>query len=255
MADSYSVLFSARSQQLRTAYNKKTYLLINSAFSQIYFPLIKEHICLTLAFSSHLTSWFIFNGKNKNIFTTLSLFNLLPIVLYLIIFVYLTVHLLYASVGNHYQSHSKGMNDKDLLLENLTKGKPDSYFTAEGINKYLFKNMNIDQVNNIILEIRKEKPELIKDFLSLNRIVGIQGTGMIESFLKNGVFTKIERIEKEKTIKEKEIKKIELNLAKSNIKANKLNEKNSCFNKWTTIVNIIIGLLNIGILIWQAMKD
>lgn len=59
---------------------------------------------------------------------------------------------------------------------------------------------------------------------------------------------------------EKEI--IELKLAESNIKANELNkniaeqnEKNEKFNKFSTIANIIIGLLNIGLLIWQAVKD
>lgn len=46
----------------------------------------------------------------------------------------------------------------------------------------------------------------------------------------------------------------ELNLAESNINANILNEKNAKFNKYATIANIIIGLLNIGILIWQATK-
>lgn len=146
------------------------------------------------------------------------------------------------------------MNNKDLLLEHLTKGKPESYFTTEGINEYLFKKLNIDQVNNIILEIRKERPELIKDFFSLNRIVGIQGTGIIESFLKNGGFTKIEADKLEKINKDNKIKDTEFKLAESNIKANELNEKNSSWNKWFSIGNIIIGLLNILILIWQAMK-
>ena len=47
---------------------------------------------------------------------------------------------------------------------------------------------------------------------------------------------------------------IELNLAESNIKANSLNEKNSNFNKWTTIANIFVGLLNVGIILWQILK-
>ncbi|KGL59032.1 hypothetical protein [Polaribacter sp. Hel1_85] len=55
---------------------------------------------------------------------------------------------------------------------------------------------------------------------------------------------------------------IELNLAESNIKANNLNkniakknEKNEKFNKFSTISNIIIGLLNVGLLIWQILKS
>jgi hypothetical protein len=59
---------------------------------------------------------------------------------------------------------------------------------------------------------------------------------------------------------EKEI--IELKLAESNIKANELNktiaeqnEKNEKFNKFSTIANILIGLLNVCLLIWQILKD
>lgn len=52
---------------------------------------------------------------------------------------------------------------------------------------------------------------------------------------------------------EKDFKQLEFDLAKSNIKANKLNEKVAKRNKRETIINIIIGLINIGILIWQSL--
>ena len=54
---------------------------------------------------------------------------------------------------------------------------------------------------------------------------------------------------------------IELKLTESNIEANRLNEsiakkneESEKFNKYSTISNIIIGLLNIGILVWQILK-
>lgn len=46
----------------------------------------------------------------------------------------------------------------------------------------------------------------------------------------------------------------ELKLAESNIKANRLNEKNSNFNKLATVVNIILGVINVALLIYQATK-
>ena len=54
---------------------------------------------------------------------------------------------------------------------------------------------------------------------------------------------------------------LEIKLAKSNLQANKINKKiakkntaNEKFNRISTIINIIIGALNIGLLIWQLSK-
>lgn len=46
---------------------------------------------------------------------------------------------------------------------------------------------------------------------------------------------------------------IELKLSESNIRANELNEKNSKRNKRETIINIVLGIINIGLLIYQAI--
>ena len=52
----------------------------------------------------------------------------------------------------------------------------------------------------------------------------------------------------EKSITEKK-------LSESNLKANELNEKISKRNKKETIINIILGIINIGLLIWQIVKS
>ena len=64
----------------------------------------------------------------------------------------------------------------------------------------------------------------------------------------------------ESEIKERE--EIELKLAKSNLEANKLNkriakqnEKNEKTNRITTWINVVIGIINIGLLVWQILKD
>ncbi|MCY1314126.1 hypothetical protein D9M70_647300 [compost metagenome] len=56
--------------------------------------------------------------------------------------------------------------------------------------------------------------------------------------------------------------KFEFTLAESNIKANKLNKKvarqnlkNERNNLITTWINIAIGVLNLGLLMWQILKD
>lgn len=54
---------------------------------------------------------------------------------------------------------------------------------------------------------------------------------------------------------------LELTLAKSNLEANELNKKiakqnakNENQNKISTWINIVIGIINIGLLIWQILK-
>lgn len=60
-----------------------------------------------------------------------------------------------------------------------------------------------------------------------------------------------QKIANEKTEKER----IELELAKSNIEANELNKKVERRNKRETIINIILGFLNLTILAWQVLKS
>ena len=54
--------------------------------------------------------------------------------------------------------------------------------------------------------------------------------------------------------KENKRNKLEFELAESNIKANRLNEKNAKKNNIATAINIIIGILNFGALIWQMFR-
>lgn len=47
---------------------------------------------------------------------------------------------------------------------------------------------------------------------------------------------------------------LEIDLVKSNIEANKLNKENSGRNFWFSIINIILGVLNLLLLAYQAYK-
>ena len=76
-------------------------------------------------------------------------------------------------------------------------------------------------------------------------------------FKKQGGFKKLYTELEEKKKREK----LEFKLAESNIQANKLNKKiakknakNAKFNRDTTIINVILGIANVGLLVWQIFK-
>ncbi len=53
------------------------------------------------------------------------------------------------------------------------------------------------------------------------------------------------------------VESLEINfkLAESSIDANELNKKNSKFNKHATIINIILGIINISLLLYQGLQN
>jgi len=81
----------------------------------------------------------------------------------------------------------------------------NTYFTPESLKEHLFPNLNIDQVEFLITEIIKEKPELIKNVEKKFRTpLAILPTGLVESFLEKGGFTKIENDQKKELVKQLE---------------------------------------------------
>ncbi|WP_445721626.1 hypothetical protein [Flavobacterium sp.] len=105
-----------------------------------------------------------------------------------------------------------------------------------------------------------EREGLIKvngEFCSLEKL-GLQAYnyGGWTKFL-----TDQENRENEIELKQREKENLELKLAKSNLEANKVNkknaksnEKNERKNRITTWINIIMGILNIGLLLLQILK-
>jgi predicted transcriptional regulator len=129
---------------------------------------------------------------------------------------------------------------KILVLETIKKNQNPSTN---------FFNLIKDKIGNSeYLEIYNNfSKESIIDSYSGWKITELGENRLIE--FKNELKTITDEIEYNKKIKE-----TEFSLAESNIKANELNRENSKWNKWFSIGNIIIGLLNVVILIWQAMK-
>lgn len=65
-----------------------------------------------------------------------------------------------------------------------------------------------------------------------------------------GYLAYLQKLKDEEAAREKR-DALEITLAESNIEANKLNQKNANRNMFATIVNIIIGLLNLAVLAMQ----
>jgi hypothetical protein len=86
------------------------------------------------------------------------------------------------------------MNKKDIIvkamIDNPTK---DLYYSYKYLKEYLFPESNLDQVKFLVDSILKEKPELLKKPVKIyNEGLSFQPSGLVEDFLKDGGFTKIE---------------------------------------------------------------
>ena len=93
------------------------------------------------------------------------------------------------------------MNDKDLILQQMISNlnrNPDTYFTSESLISVILKDKNRDEIEYLIKEIIREKPDLIKIVKVIGQPFAVSPSGLVDSFLKNGGFTKIEHdLEKE----------------------------------------------------------
>lgn len=81
----------------------------------------------------------------------------------------------------------------------------------------------------------------------------ISANGLTQRFVQQGGYEQIEKEQEVQIQREERKKRLELELAESTISANHINAQNSKFNRFATIVNILIGMLNIGLLIYQLI--
>lgn len=137
----------------------------------------------------------------------------------------------------------------NLLLKKLCNSS--ILITEEEACKVFESESDFHYVINILLNKRLICTEIPMS----NELQGLHysKTGLSCGFLKNGGLIK----EYKDFKKQEKREKIEFELAESNIKANKLNEKNSRFNKRVNIVNIIIGVVNILVALglgWWSYK-
>lgn len=149
---------------------------------------------------------------------------------------------------------------KDEILKYCIGQKRANIASTE-LQKNLFPNTSVDVVNILLQEIKDESNGITTINLN-NRIKYISINGAAQMFLDQGGFEKKEVDSKSTSDFSKTKDNLEIELAKSNLEANRLNkknakqnEKNEKNNKIATWINVGIGIINIGLLIWQILKD
>ena len=144
------------------------------------------------------------------------------------------------------------MNDKDLILKQMISNpnrNPDTFFTPESLNTVVLKDKNRDEIEFLIREIIKEKPELIKIVELTGQPFAVVPSGLVSSFLKTGGFTKIEQdLEIERVKKaEREAKSdkiMDLDLKLKNFES-KIGKKLIIAGFIITFLNFLITVLTI----------
>jgi hypothetical protein len=150
---------------------------------------------------------------------------------------------------------------KDKILEySLLKGF-DEHSSANEISKELFSDKSEEEIEHIFLEIQNDSNSIVEIIMTNDASLIIPNIGT-KIFLEKGGYKALEKIEKNKAENDLQKENLETELAISNIKSNKLtrkiakqNIKNEKQNQLVTRINIGIGIINIGLLIWQILKN
>lgn len=115
------------------------------------------------------------------------------------------------------------------------------------------KGLEINSTINIVNEFKRYLYVLdnykVCDCVSAMDMLSVRSNEYTLQFKNLGGFERLYADLK----KQEKREDLEFELAKSNIQANKLNKKAAKRNKRETIINIVLGLINIGILIWQVL--
>jgi len=140
----------------------------------------------------------------------------------------------------------------DLILQYCLEKTEKEYVSLNELQTEVLTDVNEDIIIMLLERIKNSHDKIAEVIMSEHTTV-IRASGLTERYLEQGGFTASEKREQAELEQEKKHKDLEFKLAESNIRANELNEKIAKRNKRETIINIILGLINIGILIWQSL--
>ena len=148
---------------------------------------------------------------------------------------------------------------KDSILKYCIE--KETHVSASEISKNLLPNITLEEIEELFAEIRDHNKN-IADVRISEYACMIIPDGRTETFINNGGFVKIAELEAEKDLRISKKENLEFDLAKSNLEANKLNKKiakqnteNEKKNRISTWVNIGVGIINAGLLVWQILKS
>ncbi|ASV31626.1 hypothetical protein [Maribacter cobaltidurans] len=133
-------------------------------------------------------------------------------------------------------------DNRDKILKFLIENK-DRSFDQNELKKQLFPELNKDQVKEFLYKIIKHKPNLMKVYKESSiGILSVEYSGLIDDFLKNGGFEKIEQDIEYELVKKaereaKSDKLMDLDL--------KLKQFESKIGKKIVVAGIIITVLNL----------
>ena len=121
----------------------------------------------------------------------------------------------------------------------------------------LYSKFNDKDDINYIIKFLEQNNLLNAAWFSSGDVAMFNSSDFTCNAVKNNILENEYNKQKQKEEKEN----FEIELAKSNIEANKLNteiakknEKNKRANDIATWINVSVGLINLGIIIWQLMK-
>jgi hypothetical protein len=144
-------------------------------------------------------------------------------------------------------------NAKDLILKFALK-KPEDFISSQEIHKEVLPELSIDEVEFLFEKIQ-ETSDKVADVRIGEYNCLINSTGITETFIKQGGFTKSEneylkqeKYEKEKERIEFEKSKIDLELAKRMLEEF---PKTKWFARIGFIIGIVLMLKELYILIWK----
>jgi len=135
-------------------------------------------------------------------------------------------------------------DNRDKILMFLSKNK-DNHFNQRDIQKRILTVLNKDQVKDLLYQIIEYDTNLMRVFNESNiGILPVQYSGLIDDFLSDGGFEKIESdlYSKSNSVKEKELLELDnLKLQKENLIYQKsIREKEAQINN-LTIDNLRLG--------------
>ncbi len=148
----------------------------------------------------------------------------------------------------------KVIKDQIKIANEILKRLCESEFINDD---ELYSKFNDKDDINYIIKFLEQNNLLNAAWVSSGDVAMFNSSDFTCNAVKNNILENEYNKQKQKEEKEN----FEIELAKSNIEANKLNteiakknEKNKRANDIATWINVSVGLINLGIIIWQLMK-
>jgi hypothetical protein len=138
---------------------------------------------------------------------------------------------------------------KDKILAYCLE-KPDKNISASTIIKNIAPDKTEEEIEFLYKSMLNESDPVAEITISKYTCI-IKANGFTKPFLDTGGFTKLESNINKAKEKAQHKEEVDLELAQSNINANKFNKNSTRINIFLTILNVILSLLVIYLTFWK----